>query len=93
MSFQTRTEIKSTRQDKQCVWCYEQIPAGKPSVTHQGKYDGEFYYGRYHPECDEAVARWWKVYGRYDDFPGYQMNRGGIEEKGEQEKNQEEPVK
>jgi hypothetical protein len=86
MSFQNRTEIKRTRRTRQCDWCGEKINEGDPSVTHQGKHEGDFYHGRYHPECDEAIARWWKAYGRHDEFPEDQMNRGGIEEKGELEK-------
>ena len=55
-------------------------------MTHSGVYDGDFYNARYHPECDAAISRWWVVYGRDDEFPQYLINRGGIEERGEPEK-------
>jgi len=86
MSFDSRTEIKRTRKTKQCDWCGEMINEGEPSVTHQGKHDGDFFHGRYHPECDKAIDLWWKTYGRCDEFPEDRMNRGGIEPKGEPEK-------
>jgi hypothetical protein len=87
MSFHNETHVKRTRRTHNCDWCGEPIHKGDPSVTHSGIYDGDFYRGRYHPECNAAISRWWKAYGhRGDEFPDYLMNRGGIEERGEPEK-------
>lgn len=86
MSFHNSTHVKRTRRTRRCDWCGELIQKGDPSFVHDGIYDGDFYRGRYHPECNSAIDRWWKKYGRNgDEFPDYLINRGGIEEKGEPE--------
>lgn len=86
MSFHNETHVKSTRRTRRCDWCGELIHQGEQSVVHAGHYEGDFYRGRYHPECNAAIKRWWKAYGvRGSEFPDYAMNRGGIEESGEPE--------
>mgnify|MGYP000860192376 CR=1 FL=1 len=86
MSFHNTTHVKRTRRTRRCNWCGEMIQKGDPSVAHAGNYDGDFYQGRYHPECNAAIDRWWKAYrNKGNEFPDYLMNRGGIEERGEPE--------
>lgn len=81
----TSRQVKSTRKKCYCDWCDQTINAGDPSVYETWIYEGDFGQGRYHPECREAIDRWFKKYGRDDDFPDYSMNRGGIEPLGEPE--------
>jgi hypothetical protein len=86
MSFHNTTPVKKTRKRYRCHWCEYTIDKGSSCVVQTGNYDGDFYSGRYHPECDAAISRWWKAYGnRGNDFPDWGMNRGGIEEAGEPE--------
>lgn len=86
MSFHRSIHVKKTRRTRRCNWCWEWINKGEPSVATSGVCDGDFYQGRYHPECDDAVSRWYaanKCWG--DELPEDPMNRGGIEPRGEPE--------
>ena len=85
MSFHNTTHVKRTRRTRRCDWCGELIQKGAPSVATAGNYDGDFYQGRYHPECNSAISRWGKREGWGEELPDYLMNRGGIEERGEPE--------
>ena len=86
MSFHNEIQVKRTRRTRRCDWCGELMQKGDPSVSTSGIFEGDFYQGRYHPECNDAIARWWKKYGHHgDEFPDWTMNRGGVEEKGEPE--------
>lgn len=86
MSFHKSTHVKKTQRARRCDWCGEQIEKGEPSVATAGVFEGDFYKGRYHPECDAAALRWYQVNKCWGEaMPDYTMNRGGIEEKGEPE--------
>jgi len=85
MSFHNSTEVKRTRRTRRCGWCSELIHKSHPSVATAGSSGGDFYQGRYHPECSAAIYRWCKREGWGDELPYYAMNRGGIEEQGEPE--------
>lgn len=81
----TSRKVKRTRKVCSCSWCDEVIHPGTPSVYETWITDGDFGSGRYHPECRKAIDRWFKRADRYDDFPEWPQNRGGIEERGEPE--------
>ena len=86
MSFHNETLVKKTRRAKRCNWCSERIEKGESSVVTSGVYDGDFYRGRYHPECSAAITRYYtanKCWG--EEMPDWAMNRGGILEAGEPE--------
>ena len=86
MSFHNETIVKKTRRAKRCNWCSERIGKGDPSVVTSGVYEGNFYQGRYHPECSAAITRYYtenECWG--EEMPEWQMNRGGILEAGEPE--------
>lgn len=86
MSFHNEIHVKKTRRARWCGWCSERVEKGDPSVVTSGVYDGEFCHGRYHPECAEAITRYYttnKCWG--EEMPEGPMNRGGIEEAGEPE--------
>lgn len=85
MSFHNETHVKRTRRTRRCDWCGEMIHKGEPSVATSGIFEGDFYQGRYHPECNAATLRWCRREGWGEALPEYPMNRGGIEEKGEPE--------
>lgn len=86
MSFHHETHVKRTRRARRCHWCSERIEKGTPSVVTAGNYDGDFYHGRYHPECAEAVTRWYTVNRCWgEEMPMDPMNRGGIEPYGDPE--------
>lgn len=84
MSFHRTTHVKKTRRDRVCHWCNETIKKGEPSVTSAGVFEGDFYRGRYHPECDAAIDRWCETNKEYE-LPDETMNRGGIQPRGENE--------
>jgi hypothetical protein len=86
VSFHNETHVKRTRRTRRCNWCGELIQKGDPSVATSGIFEGDFYTGRYHPECNAAALRWYRVNNAWGEaMPDYPMNRGGIEEKGEPE--------
>ena len=86
MSFHNEMAVKRTRRTLSCHWCNEKINAGEPSVFTSGMSDGEFYSGRYHPECAAAITRYYTVRKCWgEEMPNVPMNRGGILERGETE--------
>lgn len=86
MSFHNETHVKKTRTPRRCHWCFEFINKGDPSVSTSGVFDGDFYQGRYHPECASAVTVYYTVNKCWgEEMPYETMNRGGILEKGERE--------
>ena len=85
MSFHNETHVKRTRRTRRCDWCGELIQKGDPSVATSEIFEGDFFQGRYHPECNAATLRWCRREGWGEPLPEYLMNRGGIEEKGEPE--------
>lgn len=87
MSFDSTRHVKHTRKEQRCDWCWETIQKGDPSVSTAGKFVGDFYTARYHPECHLAISRWVHAYSdRSEPLPEERMNRGGIELHGEEEK-------
>ena len=86
MSFHNERQVKRTRRNCRCDWCGECVEKGAPSVTTSGVFEGDFYKGRYHPECNEAATRYYNANDCWGEaMPDWLMNRGGIEEKGEPE--------
>lgn len=85
MSFHNETHVKRTRRTRRCDWCGELIQKGEPSVATSGIFEGDFYQGRYHPECNAATLRWCRKNGWNEGLPDWLCNRGGIEELGEPE--------
>jgi len=75
MSFHNETHVKKTRRARRCDWCAERIEKGEPSVSTSGIFEGDFYQGRYHPECSAAITRYytvnkcWGGNARLDDEP------------------------
>ncbi len=86
MSFHNETHVAKTRRSRRCDWCQERIAKGDPSVATSGIFEGDFYQGRYHPECNESSLRWYRVNRCWGEpMPEEAMNRGGIEPQGEPE--------
>ena len=87
MSFYNETHVKRTRRTRRCDWCGELIQKGDPSVSTSGIFEGDFYTGRYHPECNAAAYRYYKTNNCWgEEMPErHSMNRGGIMEKGDPE--------
>lgn len=87
VSFHNENHVKRTRRTRRCDWCGELIQKGDPSVATSGVFEGDFYQGRYHPECNAAALRWYRSHQCWGEpMPdSYTMNRGGIEERGEPE--------
>lgn len=86
MSFHNQHHVQKTRRTRRCDWCDDLIQKGDPSVATSGVNAGDFYQGRYHPECSEAITRYYNTFDCWgDEMPDELMNRGGIEPKGEPE--------
>jgi hypothetical protein len=86
MSFFNSTFVKKTQKRRRCDWCLEHIEIGEPSVYTAGTFEGDFFTGRYHPECREATRRWYERNRCWGEaMPDDPMNRGGIRERGEKE--------
>ena len=80
MSFKSTRHVKKTRKACKCQWCWEPITPGEPSVYVSAVWEGDFATSRYHPECNEAIRRWYKqeeVWG--EPMPEERMQRGGTE--------------
>lgn len=92
MSFHNEIHVKKTRRTRRCNWCGELIQKGDPSVSTSGIFEGDFYQGRYHPECNDASLRWCRKHGWSEPLPEWLCNRGGIEEKGEPEQETSDPA-
>lgn len=85
--FWHETQVKRTRRNRRCHWCGELILKGEPSVVVASADGSEFFHARYHPECSEAITRYYRTHRCWgEEMPDWLMNRGGIEEKGEPEK-------
>ena len=86
MSFQNRTNVKSSRKRKRCYWCGEWIEIGVPCVARAGVFEGVFCHDRVHVECDKASREWWTKYNRFGDEGPEEgsMKRGSTEPKYEQ---------
>jgi hypothetical protein len=81
MSFHNVSHVKKTRRARTCDWCWERIETGAPSIVTSGIFEGDFYRGRYHPECNEAAGRYYEKHRCWNEaMPEDRMNRGGIEE-------------
>lgn len=86
MSFHNVVSVKATSRNRKCDWCWEPIKKGEPSCATSGIFEGDFYQGRYHPECYEAAGKWYEVNRCWGEaMPEERMNRGGIEAYGDPE--------
>lgn len=63
------------RKSHSCVWCPEKIGVGEKYVATSLKYDGDFDYSKWHPECIEAQKQDFKQ-TREDEFPPHAFKRG-----------------
>ncbi len=80
MSFYTTRHVKKTRKLCKCEWCWEPINPGEPSVYVSGVWEGDFSTQRYHPECNEAITKWYSKHMEWGEpMPEERMQRGGIE--------------
>jgi hypothetical protein len=79
----SETQVRKTRKPCRCYWCGEAILKGDPSTVVAGKWEGDFWSGRFHPECVTARNEWFSKY-RDDEAPERgTMQRGSIEVKPE----------
>ena len=86
MSFFNSTVVKKTQKRRRCDWCLEHIEVNEPSVCTSGTFEGDFFTGRYHPECSEAIRLWYERNQCWGEaMPEDAMNRGGIRERGRKE--------
>lgn len=86
MSFHNERHVKRSLKTRRCGWCSQTIERGGPYVYTSGVFEGDFYTGRYHPECAAAITRYYTVNKCWgEEMPTAPMNRGGIEEAGEPE--------
>ena len=84
MSYQLIAEDERiARKAHQCVWCPEPIAKGERYYDERSKYEGDFQYHKWHPECRDALmARLKQQKGCYYDegFAPHAQNRGSMEE-------------
>ena len=77
--FWKETKVKRTRRNRRCGWCATLILKGGPSVVVAGVSEGDFFKNRYHPECCEAIPRWYTANNCWgEEMPEEPMERGGI---------------
>lgn len=63
--FHKSTHIKSTRKYHRCCWCGQLIDKGSIAIKHAVRYEGDFWSGRMHVECDMARAEVSRRYGEW----------------------------
>ncbi len=69
----------TTRKAYRCDWCHLRIEKASPCVVTNGMFEGDFYRGRYHPECSEATTRYYQTNRCWgEEMPEGPMERGGI---------------
>ena len=79
MSFRLDTPIKKIRKARPCAWCAELLEAGQPAVKVSGiGYEGDFFSAVFHPECNAAEIRWWRlpINHHEESWPEERMPRG-----------------
>lgn len=77
--FHREQNVTKTRRARRCDWCHFRVEKGAPSVATSGVFEGDFYRGRYHPECNAAAKRWYEVNRCWGEpMPDEPMERGGI---------------
>ena len=82
--FHRETPVLKTRKPHRCGWCHQRIEKGSPATVTQGVFEGDFYRGHYHPECNAAAKEWYRVNRCWGDpMPEDPMERGGIRGAGE----------
>lgn len=84
MSFYFETPQKRPRKAKQCRWCEEMCPPGKPRVVVGGIWEGDFFLFHFHPEC-MGVFEMWTFRCSDGWYPEETMQRGGLMTKEEAE--------
>ena len=87
MSFHTERQVKQSRKQRKCDWCWEVITKGDPYIAAFGTFEGDTYKSQYHPECADAMHRFCNEVLMYGEpIPQDRMNRGGIQAYGREEK-------
>jgi hypothetical protein len=61
-----------------CGWCGELVKAGTDAYRGVGRFDGEFYDYRMHPECAETMNN--DPYVSQDGFIPYENERPQVQE-------------
>lgn len=80
--FFTVAEVKASRKAHRCYWCLQMIEVGQPKVTTSGKFEGDFLFTRFHPECYKALERWQRENPEDDYWPDEgTMKRGDHHER------------
>lgn len=54
MSFHSGRWINKTRKIHSCCWCGKRIEVGSAASYAAGVFEGDFWSGHYHPECQAA---------------------------------------
>lgn len=73
---------RTARKQHRCIWCGEAIEPKTRYAHTAGIFDGEFQDNKFHVECDDACARYFRDYND-DYFEPYEFARGSAGPKGE----------
>jgi hypothetical protein len=77
MSFELLSErTRTAKKIHRCIWCGEHIAAGERYVSQAGKYEGDFQFSRFHPECHKAMQDHFLNNRDEDEFTPYDFRRG-----------------
>lgn len=68
------------RVPRACEWCGELIERSEVAVVRVYRFDGDFVDARMHPECHEAMRRYYALPDTHpnDCFDGGGMKRGDV---------------
>lgn len=72
--FNSNRPIRAVRKPHRCEWCGEMIDQGQPAQAHFGRWEGDLFSFRMHPECHQA----WETWG--DEWVYRSFKRGTTEE-------------
>ena len=74
MSWTTLSESTPVaRKDHKCSWCGQTIPRATRYAYSSGIWEGRMVVNKMHPECDEAAAADYRMYG--EGFTPYDNER------------------
>ena len=86
MSVHTERQVKQSRKERECNWCWEAIPRGTPYTAAFGTFEGDTYKSNYHPECADSMHRYVEKNRSWGEaIPWDRKNRGGIQAYGREE--------